>query len=240
MKKGTFVYFFLYVCTFYTFSLEVRFFTKEKPEYVVVQQFEYNLMKDIRSENSGISTFGKIDAKQLKGFAGFSANSFRTDISMQLSYTPTINNVFSVGPVIDYHFYKFAEDFVDYDFLCGICVSLNLNTGWNFYGSYKYLKKYSIINAVQERIALSDDSMAFTARADFNPNENWQVFIDLSSCDMFEYPLFYDVIAAAGFNRKLIDRMYVNASLRIKWTDVVTITDGPCFIGAQFGWMVKI
>jgi len=242
-KVKVLLFFLIFMCSCFVLNAysghKIVFFTPEKPDFYLEQQFEYNLMKDMRSESSGFSTFGKVDAKQLKGFMGFSANSFRTDATAEAQYTPNFSDIFRLGPVVTYHYYKYAEDFVEYDFLSGVCAEFNLPTGWNFYASYQYLKKYAIIDAGTEKIKENNHSMALNSRVEFIPSQNWKFFMDLSSNDSFDYPLFYAVFLDGGFYRRLTDNIYFDATLLVKWADVVSMADGPSLIGTKFGWVIK-
>lgn len=218
----------------------VSFLTLEKPDFYITQQFEYNTMYDARSENTGISTIGVLDAKELLVQGGFSSNSKRTDLAVQFFYAPCWFNLVSAGVSGKYHYYKYSDVFAEHNVLGGFFVHFNIKNHWDLYTSLFYMWKFTIINTSPSKIHFTERSVALINSCVFRPDEFWNFYLDISSVSLFDDALIGSPMLNAGFNRQIWKNMSLGTGVYLKWTDASVLRSSFSAAGVRMNWTVKL
>lgn len=195
-KKLCFLLLLIITVTVSAHAQVVEFFTPAVPKFSVKQNVQFNFWPDSKEKGLGLSVAGDFDMKQLHGDMGVNFCNGNIDFTTQVIYWPVFFNRFNLGIGFTYHLFNYTEVFKENDFLFNVCFKMDILDWLAFSFMGGYFQKITLIDGFDKPVF--NPSIDVNAKFLFYPGDNWTLYFQFSSYNLFNYPLFFSAMFSTG------------------------------------------
>ena len=200
---------------------KIVWFHTIEPEHSITWAQSIPLKKDLRANSPAEQMIFAYDAKEIRVDAGFQYQSNQFDFATHIFYMPTFYNTFQAGIGINYHLYRYFNEFSENDFIESLRFRWIRNPVFSFEVGAGYVYKIASIDAVK----------AYTKRIynfsyHFDLLLNWKIkqvsnlWFILTLQDYFDYPLAISPFYKLGFDVKCGSDLILGTDFSLKFVDM--------------------
>lgn len=220
MKKKIFVVLFVLLAA-RAFS-QVNFLSPDEMQITIKQGVQYNLLTNLKNDQTGIFTFAELDMNELIVNTGISSTGSKIDFTLKTIYWPSfVNKKMNFGLGALYHLYVYPELFTENDFKIGLYYRVKFLEKFSFSFDFNYLIKLAVFydSAIP---TLFNHTLNVDFFLDWQINEALRAYTGVLANTFFDYPLSYEPTLTLGIEKYFTEHFMLGAEFNAEWVDWVS------------------
>ncbi len=202
-------------------SKKIVWFHTVHPEHSITWAHSFPVKKDLRANTPAEQLIIAYDAKEIRIDAGLQYQANQVDFTTHFFYMPTFYNTFQAGIGLNYHAYRYIDEFYESDFIESLRFRWIRGPVFSLECGAGYLYKIASIDAVK-----SYSSRIYSFSYHFDLLLNWKIkqvfdlWCSLKLQDYFDYPLAISPFYKLGFDVKCGPNLILGADYSLKFVDM--------------------
>ena len=202
-------------------SKKIVWFHTVDPEHSITWAQSIPIKKDLRANSPAEQIIFAYDAKEIRLDAGFQYQADQFDFATHLFYMPTFYDTFQAGIGINYHLYRYFDEFSESDFIESLRFRWIRGSVFSLECGAGYIYKIASIDAVK-----SYTNRIYSFSYHFDLLVNWKIkqvfdlWFSLKLQDYFDYPLAISPFYKFGFDVKCAPNLVLGADYSLKYVDM--------------------
>lgn len=200
---------------------KIVWFHTVNPEHSITWAQSIPVKKDLRANSPAEQMIFAYDAKEVRMDVGFQYQADQFDFATHFFYMPTFYNTFQAGIGLNYHFYRYFNEFSENDFIESLRFRWIRNPVFSFEIGAGYIYKIASIDAVKSYASrIYNFSYHFDLLLNWKIKQMFDLWFSLKLQDYFDYPLAISPFYKFGFDVKCGSNLVLGTDFSLKFVDM--------------------
>ena len=200
---------------------KVVWFPEAQGQHTITWALAAPMRRDLRSTSPAEQLILSYDARELRFDAGLQYQANQYDFATHLYYMPTIHDICQVGIGINYHYYRYFNEFSERDVIGTLRFRWIKGPVFSFEVGAGYLYKVASIEAVREYTPnIYNFSYNFDFISSWQFTSSFDFWGGLKLQDYFDYPLALSPILKMGMDFKCNPNLTFGFDGSLKFIDM--------------------